>query len=71
MPASARRIRKFLAERVRAHHADLGIALDGDGDRLIMVDSAGTIYDGDQLLYVIAADYHRRGAAAARRGGNA
>ncbi len=54
---------KFLAERVRAHHADLGIALDGDGDRLIMVDSAGTIYDGDQLLYVIAADYHRRGAA--------
>jgi phosphoglucosamine mutase len=54
---------KFLAERVRAHHADLGIALDGDGDRLIMVDSAGTIYDGDQLLYVIAADYRRRGVA--------
>ncbi len=33
---------------------DCGIALDGDGDRLVMVDAAGTIYDGDQLLYVIA-----------------
>jgi phosphoglucosamine mutase len=61
-PASARRHPSF-CRTVRAHHADLGIALDGDGDRLIMVDSDGTIYDGDQLLYVIAADYHRRGAA--------
>jgi phosphoglucosamine mutase len=34
--------------------ADLGIGLDGDGDRLIMVDAAGEIYDGDRLLYVIA-----------------
>lgn len=34
--------------------ADIGIALDGDGDRLIMVDAAGEIYDGDRLLYVIA-----------------
>jgi phosphoglucosamine mutase len=34
--------------------ADIGIALDGDGDRLVMVDSAGKLYDGDQLLYVIA-----------------
>ena len=34
--------------------ADCGIALDGDGDRLVMVDAAGTLYDGDQLLYVIA-----------------
>lgn len=34
--------------------ADVGIALDGDGDRLVMVDSAGRLYDGDQLLYVIA-----------------
>jgi phosphoglucosamine mutase len=34
--------------------ADCGIALDGDGDRLVMVDAAGKLYDGDQLLYVIA-----------------
>jgi phosphoglucosamine mutase len=36
------------------HKADIGIALDGDGDRLVMVDSEGKLYDGDQLLYVIA-----------------
>jgi len=54
---------QFLAEQVRAHHADLGLALDGDGDRLMMADREGTIYDGDQLLYVIATDYHRRGVA--------
>lgn len=35
--------------------ADLGIALDGDGDRLIMVDGEGELYDGDKLIYVIAA----------------
>jgi phosphoglucosamine mutase len=34
--------------------ADLGIALDGDGDRLVMVDQAGNLVDGDQLLYIIA-----------------
>lgn len=34
--------------------ADIGIALDGDGDRLVMVDNEGELYDGDQLLYVIA-----------------
>lgn len=41
--------------------ADLGIALDGDGDRLIMVDGAGRVYDGDQLLYVIASHRQARG----------
>jgi phosphoglucosamine mutase len=41
----------------------VGIALDGDGDRLVMVDHLGRAVDGDQLLYVIA-----RGAAAARCG---
>ena len=35
-------------------HADCGIALDGDGDRLVMADAVGKLYDGDQLLYVIA-----------------
>jgi len=39
---------------VKQNKADLGIALDGDGDRLLMVDAAGAAYDGDQLLYVIA-----------------
>ncbi len=52
----------FLAEQVRAHGADLGLALDGDADRLIMADRGGTLYDGDQLLYVIATDYKRRNA---------
>jgi phosphoglucosamine mutase len=42
-----------LQAAVMRHQADLGIALDGDGDRLIMVDSRGTVYDGDQLLYAI------------------
>jgi phosphoglucosamine mutase len=42
--------------------ADLGIALDGDGDRLIMVDAAGQIYDGDRLLYVIARQRAHDGA---------
>jgi phosphoglucosamine mutase len=45
---------KALSDAVRAHRADLGIALDGDGDRLMMADAEGRIYDGDQLVYVIA-----------------
>ncbi|MDV2117381.1 phosphoglucosamine mutase [Alcaligenes faecalis] len=48
-----------LAEEVRKHHADLGIALDGDADRLQMVDSQGRIYNGDELLYLIVADHLR------------
>jgi phosphoglucosamine mutase len=43
-----------LKSAVRLHKADLGIALDGDGDRLLMADAAGKLYDGDQLLYAIA-----------------
>jgi phosphoglucosamine mutase len=43
-----------LRRTVLEARADCGIALDGDGDRLMMVDAAGTLYDGDQLLYVIA-----------------
>lgn len=39
---------------VQARGADLGIALDGDGDRLIMVDGDGKLVDGDELLYIIA-----------------
>ena len=44
-----------LRQTVLAQAADIGIALDGDGDRLIMVDRYGEIFDGDKLLYVIAA----------------
>ncbi|SDX94756.1 phosphoglucosamine mutase [Nitrosomonas sp. Nm33] len=43
-----------LQNSVKQHGADLGIALDGDGDRVLMVDKDGTIYDGDVLLYIIA-----------------
>lgn len=43
-----------LAAAVLANQADLGIALDGDGDRLIMVDHKGEIVDGDELIYIIA-----------------
>ena len=43
-----------LRQAVLESRADCGIALDGDGDRLVMADAAGTLYDGDQLLYIIA-----------------
>ena len=49
-----------LQEAVKAHQADLGIGFDGDGDRVVMVDADGQLYDGDQLVYVIAA--YRRAA---------
>ena len=44
-----------LQRLVKKSRADLGIALDGDADRLLMVDAKGRIYDGDELLYLIAA----------------
>src|SRR5580765_6078489 len=53
---------KHLKAAVVEHKADIGVALDGDGDRLLMVDRDGRAYDGDQLLYVIAMDYRRRKA---------
>lgn len=43
-----------LQAAVIEHGADLGIALDGDGDRLIMADAGGNLIDGDQILYIIA-----------------
>lgn len=45
---------EMLRQHVLAEKAHLGIALDGDGDRLIMVDHTGSILDGDELLYIIA-----------------
>ncbi len=50
-----------LAAAVRAHGADLGFALDGDADRLICVDEAGAVRDGDDLLVLFALDRHERG----------
>jgi phosphoglucosamine mutase len=44
---------KALSDAVLANRADLGIALDGDADRIQMVDAEGNLYDGDQLLYAI------------------
>ena len=50
-----------LAARVREIGADLGIAFDGDGDRVLFVDAAGNVRDGDDLLYVLARDWQRSG----------
>lgn len=51
-----------LQEKVREVRADLGIALDGDADRVIMVDDRGELVDGDQLLYILAMDRQGRDA---------
>ena len=53
-----------LAEAVREHGADLGIALDRDADRIPMVDAAGRLYDGDQLLYAIVRHRAQKGKVA-------
>jgi phosphoglucosamine mutase len=52
---------ELLMERVRETGADLGIAFDGDGDRVLMVDGAGRLVDGDALMYVLARDWHASG----------
>lgn len=50
-----------LQEKVRLYKADIGIALDGDADRLIVVDDTGEIVDGDQILAICAEHMHREG----------
>ena len=45
---------EVLQRHVLEHKADLGVALDGDGDRVVLVDQLGNILDGDELLYIIA-----------------
>ena len=51
----------LLTEIVLDHKADLGVALDGDGDRVIMVDHKGNLVDGDELLFIIAMSRQREG----------
>jgi len=49
-----------LAKAVLDHKADIGVALDGDADRLIMVDNRGEVVDGDQLIARLATDWHQQ-----------
>lgn len=50
-----------LQKSVLEHSADMGIAFDGDGDRVLFVDHRGEVLDGDELLYIIARDRQQRG----------
>ena len=52
--------KRDLAAEVRGRKADLGIAFDGDADRVLMIDGAGRSYDGDQLLFAMAKHRHGR-----------
>ena len=54
-----------LIDKVREVRADIGIALDGDADRVVIVDEKGRIVDGDQLMAVIAESWNRRGKLSA------
>lgn len=54
-----------LIDKVREVRADIGIALDGDADRVVIVDEKGNIVDGDQLMAVIAESWNRRGRLSA------
>ena len=53
-----------MARAVRKHRADVGVALDGDGDRLMMADAAGEVMDGDKLIYAIARHRKEQGLLA-------
>ena len=53
-----------LVEKVKEVRADIGIALDGDADRVVIVDEKAQIVDGDQIMAVIAESWHRRGRLA-------
>ena len=53
---------EFIRDLTLKHKADVGIALDGDGDRVLMVDSEGNLVNGDHILYVIALGRKREGS---------
>jgi phosphoglucosamine mutase len=57
-----------LQAAVLRHQADLGIALDGDADRLMMVDADGRVFDGDELLFVLVQYAYQQGKLHAKRG---
>ncbi len=50
-----------LKDAVKSHQADLGFALDGDGDRIMLVDANGEVVDGDQIVFIIARDALKNG----------
>ena len=52
---------ELLQQKVLEHRADFGIALDGDGDRVVMIDHEGEIVDGDELVFIISKDRQLRG----------
>jgi phosphoglucosamine mutase len=52
---------EVLAKAVREYRADIGIALDGDADRVVVVDETGEVVDGDKLMAVLAVHLHRQG----------
>ena len=52
---------KAVRDAVLEHKADLGFALDGDGDRIMMVDEKGKVIDGDEIIYIIARDALKNG----------
>lgn len=53
-----------VGQLVRQYHADVGVALDGDADRVIFTDSTGAVVDGDRILAMCALDFHARGRLA-------
>ncbi|CCO24458.1 phosphoglucosamine mutase [Maridesulfovibrio hydrothermalis] len=55
---------EVMGRRVVEEHADIGLAMDGDGDRLIVVDEKGQVLDGDQIMALCAADLMERGKLA-------